>query len=341
MGHTLHHDLDPAWLTAGLETLKSHLATTHQPWCLDRVLAPPELLTHSAKSRKRKRKQDRRSNPPSRDPTTSTSPPPPQLTSPLSNPTPLPLLHHTSHPNHTLHLPPNSLSIPSPLPIPHPSPSSLPYTLITLDPPYPNRSATRCTTTYPTHPLSHLPIPTLPLSPSTPTTLLLWTTNATRVRTAALALLAAWNAVLIEEWVWLKITAAGEPVTAVEGAWRKPYEVCLVGRADGDANSYVDSNNEATIPSHEAKPPPSAIAAATAPAAVPKRLLIAVPDLHSRKPAAKTLAEGVLGLQPGEYRGLEVFARGASAGWTAWGDEVGVGMGESWWWEDGNEGGGC
>ena len=73
--------------------------------------------------------------------------------------------------------------------------------------------------------------------------------------------------------------------------WKKPYEILLVGKKT----------------EHKAKQPR-------------RRVIIAVPDLHSRKPCLKHLVEKLL-LWPG-CSGLEVFARNLVSGWMSWGNEV-------------------
>ena len=106
-----------------------------------------------------------------------------------------------------------------------------------------------------------------------------------------------WNVELIEEWIWIKTTTRGEPVTDLDSAWRKPYEVLLLGRRkDGDSPD---------------QPRPQ----------VERRIIAGVPDLHSRKPSLKELIEPKLVDLKG-HRALEIFARNLTAGWWAWGNEV-------------------
>ena len=121
-----------------------------------------------------------------------------------------------------------------------------------------------------------------------------WITNKVSVRDAALEAFQAWDVQLIEEWAWLKTTVGGLPITQIDGLWRKPYEILLLGRKSGDKAQRSDVD-------------------------IRRRVIVAVPDLHSRKPHLKTLIEPFL---PGAYRALEVFARNLTAGWWSWGDEV-------------------
>ncbi|RMD39880.1 hypothetical protein DV735_g5247, partial [Chaetothyriales sp. CBS 134920] len=93
-----------------------------------------------------------------------------------------------------------------------------------------------------------------------------------------------------EEWTWTKITSGGEPVTALDGLWRKPYETLLLfNRSSSTAGQRC------------------------------RRFIFAVPDLHSRKPCLKQLFDQIL---PAGYQALEIFARSVTAGWWSWGDEV-------------------
>lgn len=112
---------------------------------------------------------------------------------------------------------------------------------------------------------------------------------------------------VVEEWVWVKVTRFGEPVTDLKGLWRKPYEVCIVGRK----RRTRDADN----PIGELK----------AGVEIVRRVLFGVPDLHSRKPCLKRLAERLLVKEEerqGKVWGLEMFARCCVAECVAWGDEA-------------------
>jgi len=121
-----------------------------------------------------------------------------------------------------------------------------------------------------------------------------WITNKPSVRDTALEAFEAWDVDLIEEWAWLKVTANGEPVTAIDGLWRKPYETLLIGRKRNQAAEMVRRE-------------------------LVRKVIVGVPDIHSRKPNLKALIDSML---PEPYRALEIFARNLTAGWWAWGDEV-------------------
>jgi N6-adenosine-specific RNA methylase IME4 len=98
----------------------------------------------------------------------------------------------------------------------------------------------------------------------------------------------------------VKTTISGEPVTSLDGLWRKPYEILLLGRAPGSRLEAVRNLEEEEVV---------------------QRVIFGVPDLHSRKPCLKEIIEGLSII---EKRGmvLEVFARCCIAGWWSWGNEV-------------------
>lgn len=128
----------------------------------------------------------------------------------------------------------------------------------------------------------------------------IWITNKPDSRKKVRTAFKTWGIQLVEEWVWVKTTIQGEPVTELDGLWRKPYEILLLGR-----KSY--------IPRHEVSGSEQSV--------VNKRIICGVPDLHSRKPSLKELIEPLMP-DPLDYRALEVFARNLTAGWWTWGDEV-------------------
>ena len=169
------------------------------------------------------------------------------------------------------------------------------FDFILLDPPWKNRSAKRSAmyvTMCDTDPMALLQT-LLGQHIAQSGLIACWITNNPRVRAAALEAFAAWGVELIEEWAWLKTTRLGVPVTHLEGVWRQPYEILLLGKRV----------NEAGVQQQKPK----------------RRVIVAVPDYHSRKPNLKELIEPML---PARYRALEIFGRYVSAGWWVWGDEV-------------------
>lgn len=174
------------------------------------------------------------------------------------------------------------------------------FDLIVLDPPWPNRSARRKKDNYSTantideirETLSLVPI-AAHLAPEG--LVAIWVTNKPSVvelLTSARGLLPEWGLELIDEWTWLKVTTSGEPVVDVNSAWRKPWERILIAKRRGSKRTRLPSQ---------------------------RKVLVSVPDLHSRKPNLRALFEDVF---PPGYQGLEVFARNLTAGWWSWGDEA-------------------
>lgn len=173
------------------------------------------------------------------------------------------------------------------------------FDLIILDPPWPNRSARRKKHNYKTannldelrDTLSLIPI----ASRLTPDGFVaVWVTNKASVvdlMTGPKGIFAEWGLEVVDEWTWLKVTTSGEPIVDINSSWRKPWERILIARRRG------------------AKPTSRSRG----------RVLVSVPDVHSRKPNLRGLFEDVL--TPG-YMGLEIFARNLTAGWWSWGDEV-------------------
>ncbi|KAF1817180.1 hypothetical protein P152DRAFT_426816 [Eremomyces bilateralis CBS 781.70] len=151
-----------------------------------------------------------------------------------------------------------------------------------------------------------------------------WITNKPTVRSAILDDGGFFHSLGIrwfEEWVWVKMTVSGDSDTTEDGAWRRPYECLLIGQV-------VTGSEDAEKGGQEVR----------------RRTLLAVPDVHSRKPNLKRLVERWLlnGAGDGEYNAMEIFARNTTAGWWAWGDEA---LRFNWtgWWEgreDGMSGGG-
>ncbi|KAI0150395.1 MT-A70-domain-containing protein [Xylariaceae sp. FL1272] len=173
------------------------------------------------------------------------------------------------------------------------------FDLIVLDSPWPSRSVKRKKEGYSTFYgmneagalLSQIPV-AAHLKPDG--LVAVWVTNKAAVvdlLTASGGIFDQWGIEPIGEYIWLKITSSGTPIFDVESKWRKPWERLLITRKKG---SLVK------LP-------------------VTPRVILAVPDVHSRKPNLRSLFEDVL---PRQYQGLEVFARSLTAGWWSWGDET-------------------
>jgi N6-adenosine-specific RNA methylase IME4 len=188
------------------------------------------------------------------------------------------------------------------------------FNLVTLDPPWPNRSARRKQSyniSANTLDIAAL-LSSIPLASHLAEDALvgIWVTNKPAIHDLVLGtngLFDSWGLGLVEEWVWLKVTTSGEPICALDSTWRKPYEILLVGRKRGSGS---------------------------ADAGFKRRVIIGVPDLHSRKPNLKTLFEPML---PSRYEALEIFARNLTAGWWAWGYEVLKFQSEEHWVDSSND----
>ncbi|KAL9096853.1 MAG: hypothetical protein Q9165_000817 [Trypethelium subeluteriae] len=182
------------------------------------------------------------------------------------------------------------------------------FDFILLDPPWPNRSVKRSrrynTERYMRGVKQMLLRMDVDIHMAPDCTVGVWITNKSAVRDLVLGrggLFEAWNVSLKEEWLWAKTTTTGQPVTPLQGLWRKPYEVLLLGQRPSDPL-------QAAGPDDGLKD-------------VKRRVIMAVPDLHSRKPCLKKLIEPMM-RDPASYRALEIFARYLVAGWWSWGDEV-------------------
>lgn len=177
------------------------------------------------------------------------------------------------------------------------------FNLVILDPPWPNRSARR-NNSYGTVPHISTLLSSIPLESHLATDALVgvWITNKASFRSFILGpggFFDRLNIELLEEWVWLKIAASGEPVLSLDSRWRKPYEILLLGQRNREGGQRMQE------PRHGH--------------GVKRRVIIAVPDLHSRKPSLKEL---FLPMLPDRYEALEIFARNLTEGWWAWGNEV-------------------
>jgi N6-adenosine-specific RNA methylase IME4 len=180
------------------------------------------------------------------------------------------------------------------------------FDLVLMDPPWPNRSAKRKGGTY--EQVGGMPYLKKMLLKMDLDNYLehnalvgVWITNKEALREHVLGpggLFETWNVGLVEEWVWIKTTTKGEPMFDMDTLMRKPYEILLLGRAA--PNSWTTMTHAPTIK---------------------RRVIAAVPDIHSRKPCVKELLEPYMP-DPIDYSALEVFSRYLVSGWTSWGNEV-------------------
>lgn len=117
-----------------------------------------------------------------------------------------------------------------------------------------------------------------------------WITHKKEFRDLAFEMFHRWGVHFVEEVTWLKITDEGKSICALNSTWKRPFETLLVARKGA--------------PNQDIK----------------RKTIIAVPDLHSRKPSAAVVKQVVTGTETGEC--LEIFARNLTKGWWSWGDEV-------------------
>ncbi len=196
------------------------------------------------------------------------------------------------------------------------------FDLIIIDPPWPNRSArnSRKYKISKDNSSTRRLLSSLSLRGhmSDPCLVGIWITNKKAIRDMLLGeggLFGEWGLVLIEEWIWLKVTENGEPVFDADSTWRKPWEILLIGRGRGltpdaamrerDSDFFCDGYVYGDVT---------------------RRFMAAVPDLHSRKPNLAEIFNEVFGAKQKPYGArkecLEIFARNLTSGWWSWGNEV-------------------
>ncbi|NWI38080.1 METL4 protein, partial [Picathartes gymnocephalus] len=140
------------------------------------------------------------------------------------------------------------------------------YDVIVIDPPWENKSVKR------SNRYSHLsswqvkqiPVPAL----AAPNCLVVtWVTNRQKhLRFVKDELYPHWLVKTLAEWHWVKITTAGEFVLPLDSLHKKPYEVLVLGRVQGDVKEAL-RKSEAVLPIPEHK------------------LIVSIPcSLHSHKP---------------------------------------------------------
>ncbi|NWR59997.1 METL4 protein, partial [Bucorvus abyssinicus] len=175
------------------------------------------------------------------------------------------------------------------------------YDIIVIDPPWENKSVKRSNrySHLSSWQIKQIPVPAL----AAPGCLVVtWVTNRQKhLRFVKDELYPHWSVEPLAEWHWVKITRAGEFVLPLDSLHKKPYEVLVLGRAQGDTS-------EALRKSEDVLPVPE------------RKLIVSVPCvLHSHKPPlTAVLAE----FTKAGAECLELFARNLQPGWTSWGNEV-------------------
>ncbi|NWY98267.1 METL4 protein, partial [Loxia curvirostra] len=175
------------------------------------------------------------------------------------------------------------------------------YDVIVIDPPWENKSVKRSNrySYLSSWQIKQIPVPAL----AAPNCLVVtWVTNRQKhLRFVKDELYPHWSVKTLAEWHWVKITTAGEFVLPLDSLHKKPYEVLILGRVQGDVKEALRKSEGALpIPEHQ--------------------LIVSIPcSLHSHKPPlAAVLAEFI---KP-DVECLELFARNLQPGWTSWGNEV-------------------
>ncbi|NXD64391.1 METL4 protein, partial [Eolophus roseicapillus] len=175
------------------------------------------------------------------------------------------------------------------------------YGVIVIDPPWENKSVKRSSrySYLSSCQIKQIPVPAL----AAPNCLVVtWVTNRQKhLHFVKDELYPHWSVKTLAEWHWVKITGSGEFVFPLDSLHKKPYEVLVLGRVQGDIKETLrKSEDELPIPEH--------------------KLIVSIPcSLHSHKPPLSVvLAEF---LKP-DVECLELFARNLQPGWTSWGNEV-------------------
>ncbi|KFV41856.1 Methyltransferase-like 4, partial [Gavia stellata] len=175
------------------------------------------------------------------------------------------------------------------------------YDVIVIDPPWENKSVKRSNrySHLSSWQIKQIPVPAL----AAPNCLVVtWVTNRQKhLRFVKDELYPHWSVKTLAEWHWVKITRAGEFVLPLDSLHKKPYEVLVLGRVQGDVKEALRKSEDVLpIPEH--------------------KLIVSIPcSLHSHKPPlTAVLAEFV---KP-DVECLELFARNLQPGWTSWGNEV-------------------
>ncbi|NXK91456.1 METL4 protein, partial [Formicarius rufipectus] len=175
------------------------------------------------------------------------------------------------------------------------------YDIIVIDPPWENKSVKRSNryNHLSSWQIMQIPVPAL----AAPNCLVVtWVTNRQKnLRFVKDELYPHWSVKTLAEWHWVKITRAGEFVLPLDSLHKKPYEVLVLGRVQGDTEEAL-RKSEGVLPIPENK------------------LIVSIPcTLHSHKPPLiAVLAEFI---KP-DVECLELFARNLQPGWTSWGNEV-------------------
>ncbi|KAG5513856.1 hypothetical protein PMAC_000478 [Pneumocystis sp. 'macacae'] len=103
-------------------------------------------------------------------------------------------------------------------------------------------------------------------------------------------LLKKWKMIKCGSWCWLKVTDIGEPIFNIHSFNRKPFEEIIFAQ-------FIKEPEKIQFK---------------------KRIIAAVPDLHSRKPCIKNLLNSLIH----DYKGCEIFSRNLIPGWFSIGNQT-------------------
>lgn len=115
------------------------------------------------------------------------------------------------------------------------------YDVVLLDPPWPNSSARNraAYTSMDMEGLLRIPVQHMLRSTAPDAITAVWVTNSPRVeRFVVDTLFPAWGLREHCRWLWLKVTAHGEPIFRLDSANRVPYEQLIVGVPAGAATEF-------------------------------------------------------------------------------------------------------
>uniref|UniRef100_A0A8B9MET8 Methyltransferase like 4 n=1 Tax=Accipiter nisus TaxID=211598 RepID=A0A8B9MET8_9AVES len=113
------------------------------------------------------------------------------------------------------------------------------YDVIVIDPPWENKSVKRSNrySHLSSWQIKQIPVPAL----AAPNCLVVtWVTNRQKhLRFVKDELYPYWSVKTLAEWHWVKITRAGEFVLPLDSLHKKPYEVLVLGRVQGDVKETL------------------------------------------------------------------------------------------------------
>ena len=181
------------------------------------------------------------------------------------------------------------------------------YTCIVADPPWPSRSAARRGAYDTARDAWRAPLRKLPvgrLAASSGAVVAVWVTNDRKVADwVSKTLFRAWGVRHVGTWYWLKCASDGSPVLPVdEHAERKPWEPLVVGVVNAAGAVEGGASWLRRVPV--------------------RRAVASVPGPHSAKPRLDAALAPCFRAGAPPFRGLELFGRGAFAGWTVAGDQA-------------------